>query len=102
MGCCLVQFVIILLLFRCIQGVLRPFNTHRREEDIEIFRKSLDTLFRSDINARDINIPSKPALRTRRQNTGGYPEAHSFYLHDSRQYARVSYLGEGSKVNILC
>ena len=100
---CLVQFAIIFQLFQCIQGVLRPFNTHQHKEDIELFRESLNALFRSDINSdRDVNIPAKPALRTHRQNTGGNPEYSAYnYLGDSNQYARVSYLGEGSKVNIL-
>ena len=41
-------------------------------------------------------------LRTRRQNAGGNPVSNSYnFTGDDRQFALVSYLGEGSKVKYL-
>lgn len=97
--CC---FFIIFLLFQCSQGALRRFDTIRhveesREfEDIEIFKKHPN----GDNNVdQEVDELSRIVSRARRQNARGDPEAYSTSLSDSRQYARLSYLGENSKVN---
>ena len=96
----LLQFVVIFLLLQCIQGALRHFNTERHQQDTEYVLKNYrNTFYRSKVD-RDIN--ELPQLRIRKQNAGGDPESNTNYLtYDDNQYARVSYLGEGSKVNIL-
>ena len=87
----LLQFVVIFLLLQCIQGALHHFNTERHQQDTEHVLKNM---FDQDTNGL-------PQLRIRKQNAGGDPESNTNYLaHDEHQYARVSYLGEGSKVNI--
>lgn len=98
----LVQFAIIFLFLQCVQGEIRRFNTERLPEDIEYVVKDLRNSFsRSDINV-DGDVNGLPQLRTRRQNMGGDPVASSVYLfNDNRRYARLSYIGEGSKVNTL-
>ena len=96
----LLQFVVIFLLLQFIQGTLRHFDTKRRyQEDTEYVLKNYRSRFSKTKVDRDIN--RLPQLRIRKQNAGGEPESNTYYLtNDDHQFARVSYLGEGSKVNI--
>ena len=89
----LVRIAIILALIQCIQGVVRHFDTKQRSESIEYsFHRS-----RSD---NKIHFNEIPQPRARRQGAGGEPEAVSSFLpNDNRQFGRISYSGEGSKVN---
>ena len=97
----LLQFTVIFLLLQCIQGTLRHFNTKRRhQEDTEYVLKNYRSTFSKTKVDRDIT--GFPQLRIRKQNAEGEPESNTYYLtNDDHQFARVSYLGEGSKVNIL-
>jgi len=95
----LIHFTVICLLFQCIQGVLHHFNTKRYPEDDYFFKKDGNVFKRSD--AYDINGDANglSQLRARRQNTENEPEGYSFALpNDDRQFARLSYIGGGSKV----
>ena len=107
MRCCLIQFVAIsVLAFQCIQGTLcdTKRSIKRHHEGIELFKMSVQPFSRSDINdnqdVHKLSIPASATLRTRRQNNGtaGDPEAYPYYSSDDHQYAKVNYLGEGSKV----
>jgi len=100
----LIQFTVICLLFQCIQGVLHHFNAKPYPGDEYFFKKDGNVFKRSD--GYDINgngdAGGLSQLRVRRQNTGNEPEAYSFFLpNDDRQFAQLSYIGGGSKVNNL-
>lgn len=91
----LVRIAIILAFFQCVQGVVRHFDTNRRSEKTEYsFHRS-----RSD---SEITFDGIPQPRARRQGTGGEPYATSSLLpNDRRQFGRISYSGEGSKVIVI-
>ena len=112
MRCCSIQFAAIFLAFQCIQGTFRDTTKRaikRHHDGIELFKTSVYPFSRGDINddqdIHEVSIPTSailPGLRARRQNTAagivGDPEAYTYYSNDDHQYARVNYLGEGSKV----
>ena len=106
MRCCLIQFAAIFLAFQCMQGTLRDttkraIKRHHDSHGIELFKTSVYPFSRGDIyDDQDFHELSLPSLRARRQNTGtaGDPEAYTYYSTSNHQYARVRYLGEGSKV----
>ena len=96
----LVQFAIVFLLLQCIQGALRRFDTKRHPEDIEYLVKDVRDAFSGSYKNVDRYVNGLPRPRARRQSMGNSPEAYTFYLTDDhRQFARLSYIGEGSKVN---
>ena len=95
MRCNLATILLLCLLVQSLQGALRPFNTERNPEDTEyVFEKYQDSFSTSDGN----EVNGAPRLRARRQNS---PEAYPSFTFplDSHQFARVMYIGEGSKVN---
>ena len=110
MRCCSIQIAAIFLAFQCTQGTLRDTTKRaikRHHDGIELFKTSFHPFSRGDINydqdVHELSIPASatlPGLRARRQNTGiaGDPEAYTYYSNDDHQYAKVIYLGEGSKV----
>lgn len=106
------NLVIIFLLFHCI-GALRHFNAeglakghpedyYSTEHTTEYLFEKYSSFSRRDISKYDGDVYQLPQLRARRQNTGGTPGAYSFNLSDdTRQYALVNYLGDGSKVSVF-
>ena len=112
MRCCLIQLATIFLALQCIQATLRGTNRSikRHTGGIELLKTSIRPSSRGDINDdQEVHELSKltpamlPHLRPSRQNTGtpGDPESYSYYFSDNHQYARVNYLGEGSKVILV-
>ena len=96
MQCNLATVFLLCLLVQCLQGALRPFNTEEHLEDTEyVLEKYQDSFSKSD--GSEVNGARR--LRPRRQNSPEASPSFTFYL-DSHQFARVLYLGEGSKVNI--
>ena len=100
----IVQFILIVLFFQCIQGTIRPLDTKRHSESAGLFNfdsyfvEKLDAFPRTDKYHAVDEFPR--LLRARRQDTGNTPEAYSFRLTgDGRQFAGVLYSGEGSQVN---
>ena len=92
------QLVVIFVLLHCIQaGIVRHFDTNR---DVE-YHFEKHRLHKSDNHGEVDELTQR---RARRQNVGGDPEAFESRLNgDSRQYGRVSYSGEGSKVKcVIC
>lgn len=109
MRCCLIQLATVFLALQCIQATLRGTNRSikRHTGGIELLKTSVRPSSRGDINDdQEVHELSKltpatlPHLRSSRQNTGtpGDPESYSYHFSDNHQYARVNYLGEGSKV----
>lgn len=98
----LVQLAFILVLIQSIEGVghglVRHFNTKRQNIDyFERHNPKSDNFI--EFSDDDDELPQ---LRNRRQNMGGVPKAVSSFLpNDTRNYGRVSYSGEGSKVCCL-
>ena len=89
----LVRIAIILAFFQCVHGVVRHFDTKWSSENTEYsFHRS-----RSD---NEITFDGIPQPRARRQGIGGEPDATASSLpNDRHRYGRISYSGEGSKVN---
>ena len=94
------SLIIIFLLFQCIQGTLRRFNSKGDPEDTEYLSENYQKPYSSSDIKNDGDRFLQLPVRARRQNTGGDPEASSFHFtEDTHQYALTNYLGEGSKVN---
>ena len=95
MRCNLATIFLLCLLVQSLQGALRPFNTEEHPEDTEYVLEKYQDSFDGN------EVYGSRQLRARRQNAGGVPQAYpSFTLRgDNRQFARVMYIGEGSKVN---
>ena len=101
-----VWFTIISILFQCIQGTVHLFNAKQPwlssgNDDLiyrQFERHATDNLLsgRDD----DIAVGELPKLlRVPRQETGGTPEAYSSQpTIDDRQFGKLAYSGEGSKV----
>lgn len=101
-----VWLTIISILFQCIQGTVHLFNAKQPwlssgNDDLiyrQFERHATDNLLsgRDD----DIAVGELPKLlRVPRQETGGTPEAYSSQpTIDDRQFGKLAYSGEGSKV----
>ena len=95
MWCNLATILLMCLLVQSLQGALRRFNTEEHPEDTEYVLEKYQDSFDGN------EVYGSRQLRARRQNPGGVPQAYPPFTlpGDNRQYARVMYIGEGSKVN---